>query len=315
MTQISSIQSGLKQTGEQGLAEHERPFAHPFVKWAGGKSQLVVKMRKHFPETFQRYYEPFLGGASVFFYLVHLRPHPFPATLSDTNRDLMNAYKVIQSNVEGLIKDLTKRQRAFREQPNKSARADHYLQVRGNPPNIDSENVERAGWFIFLNKTCYNGLYRVNSKGVFNVPYGDASPKTRLFDKQNLLAIHQLLNQEGIELVCDDYARVLEKTKANDFAYLDPPYYSANNKGFTAYTISIFSKDEQKALAEVVKILAEKGVKVLVSNADAEYIKELYEEKKPVGKTYYYDSVEALRVINCRGANRTGAKEILIKNF
>lgn len=315
MTRPSSLQSGLTQTGEQGLAEHERPFAHPFVKWAGGKSQLVAKMRKHFPETFERYYEPFLGGASVFFDLVHLRPDPFPATLSDTNRDLMNAYKVIQSNVEGLIEDLTKRQRAFWKQSNKSVRAEHYSQVKGNPPNIDSESVERAGWFIFLNKTCYNGLYRVNSKGVFNVPFGDASSKIRLFDKQNLLTIHQVLNQEGIELACDDYARVLEKAKAGDFAYLDPPYYSANNKGFTAYTTSIFSNDKQKALAEVVKTLAEKGVKVLVSNADAEYIRGLYEEKKPKGETYSYHSVEALRVINCRGANRTGAKEVLIKNF
>lgn len=315
MTQFSSLQNGLRQTGEQGLAKYERPAAHPFVKWAGGKQQLIVQMRKHFPETFERYYEPFLGGASVFFYLAHMRPRPFPATLSDINHDLMNAYKVIQDDVEGLIKDLTKRQRAFRKESKKSARTEHYLQVRGNPPNIGSEKTERAGWFIFLNKTCYNGLYRVNSKGVFNVPYGDASPKIRLFDKQNLLRVHQLLNQEGIELVCDDYAKVLEKANANDFAYLDPPYYSANNKGFTAYTTSIFSKDEQKELAEVVKTLAEKGVKVLVSNADAEYVRGLYEEKRPRDKTYSYHSVEALRVINCRGAKRTGAKEILIKDF
>ena len=314
--QLSSIHDQLKSLERESLVEFERPFCKPFVKWAGGKSQLVAKMFKQVPETFTRYYEPFLGGAAFYFYLTRMRKDSFPATLSDINRDLINVYQVIRDDVDGLMRDLGKRQREFQKQPNEEARSDYYYTTRDSPPNIDNERIERAGWFIFINKTCYNGLWRVNSSGAFNVPYGRPSPKVSIFEKDNLKNIHSLLNQKGVEIVWGDYAKVLENVEPNSFCYFDPPYYSETKKGFTAYTASLFSEKDQQDLADLVKKLAERGVKILVSNADTKFIRDLYEEKGPKDMPYSYDSVEALRVINCVGSARNNkTREILIKDY
>jgi DNA adenine methylase len=286
---------------------------HPFVKWAGGKTQLIDKMKKYFPSEFKRYREPFLGGGAIFFYLVSTRS-AFPATLSDSNRDLINAYQVIRKSVEKLIRDLTERQIEFRSKPNKDKKNELFLEVRANPPDIDAEPVSRANWFIFLNKTAYNGLYRVNSRGEFNVPYGDYK-SVSFFEAENLRAISRVLNRRGIEIVWADYEEALKGAETGDWCYLDPPYFSADNKGFTAYNANLFTPEDQKKLADEFKRLTAKGVKVLLSNSKSDFVEKEFKAREAKGRPITYDMVEALRVINCHGQSRTGAKELLIKNY
>jgi DNA adenine methylase len=316
-TKLTEIDSSLAEfaEGEKALKAQKEP-CHPFVKWAGGKTQLVEKMSKYFPEKFNRYFEPFLGGGAVFFYLAYRRP-AFPAILSDINHDLINAYEVIRDDVEGLMKRLTIYQKEFRVQTTKAAKNEYYLKVRPNPPDISKQALERAAWFIFLNKTGYNGLYRVNSKSEFNVPYGDY-PNVSLFERENLVSISRLLNQEGIVLKWKDYGTVLlEEVEEGDFCYLDPPYYSKDNKGFTAYNASLFTAEDQRKLADVFKILTERKVKAVLSNSESDFVRELFREKEKESKTakYTYDQLDALRVINCKSSARTGVKELLIKNY
>lgn len=316
---LTDIDSTLAEFSnhEQRLKASKVP-CRPFVKWAGGKTQLVERMRTHFPETFNRYYEPFLGGAAVFFYLVYMREKPFPATLSDINHDLINAYLTVKTNLKELIEILAIKQREFRALTTKTKQANYYQNIRSNRPDIEKESVERAAWFIFLNKTSYNGLYRVNSKGEFNVPYGDY-PNATLYEEGNLERISSILNRGDVEILWQDYRSVLlDNAQKGDFCYLDPPYYSKDNKGFTAYNASLFTADDQRKLAETYKVLTERGVTVLLSNSESDFIRGLFNEKEKQvkgGRKYSYDSFEALRVINCKGSKRTGAKELLIKNY
>jgi DNA adenine methylase len=303
---------------EDNILRQETEVCRPFVKWAGGKSQLIQKMTPYFPKKFSRYFEPFLGGGAVFFYVISKRPD-LQACLSDITHDLINAYEVIRDDVNALEVRLTRYQTEFGKLKTKPEQNEYYLKVRSNPPNVDKEPIQRASWFIFLNKTSYNGLYRVNSKGEFNVPYGDY-PKAILFEKENLERISRLLNRKTVTILRKDYSTVLlENAREGDFCYLDPPYYSDNNKGFTSYNSSLFTKEDQKKLAEVFATLTDRGVRILLSNSESVFVRSLFkeEEKKSKDNTrkYDYSSVEALRVINCKGSKRTGAKELLIKNY
>ena len=307
-TKITEIDASLKAYGNSLRFE-----CHPFVKWAGGKTQLLEKMKYYFPDKFGRYWEPFLGGGAVFFCLASKRD-AFPATLSDTNHDLINAYQIIRDDVEGLIGDLTRRKAEFDSRPNKDRKNEYYMDIRGNPPNIDSEPISRASWFIFLNKTAYNGLYRVNRDGGFNVPFGGYS-KVAFFEADNLRNISQLLSRKDVKVIWVDYAEALSDAKEGDFVYLDPPYYSEDKKGFTAYNASLFTEEDQKKLADEFKRLTEKGVMVLLSNSKADFIEEEFKKREISGKPLTFGTLEALRVINCKGSNRTGVKEFLIKNY
>jgi DNA adenine methylase len=299
---ISSLQQQLQELEQEGLAQYQKPVARPFVKWAGGKTQLLGKLRKHFPKRFHHYYEPFLGSGSVFFHLVSIRPH-FPATISDINRDLINAFRVIQEDVESLIVELKKQETEFNRQSNK---ADYYNRIRANPPSFE-QKIERATWFIFLNKTGYNGLYRVNSRGEFNVPFGDYK-KVKLFDADNLRTISKVLSQDGVRILCEDYEKVLQDADRDDFCYLDPPYFPITNGGFTSYTPETFTKKNQEDLKKVVDELTARGCKVLISNSDTEFIRDLYEG-------YTIVSVEALRMINSDKKGRKGVTELIIRNY
>ncbi|MCL5252664.1 MAG: Dam family site-specific DNA-(adenine-N6)-methyltransferase [Candidatus Thermoplasmatota archaeon] len=294
---------------------HDVPKCTPFVKWAGGKTQLIRRLECCFPKSFNRYFEPFLGGGSVFFHLAYLKPS-LKATVSDLNADLINAYEVIRDDPGKLTEQLAGLQSDFRAvQDNRSDKKLFYTSIRSRPPGLESSPVERAAWFIFLNKTSFNGLYRVNSKGEFNVPYGDY-PNVTLFHEKNLMNIHALLNREGIELLRCDYTEVLlQNAGRHDFVYLDPPYYSDGNRGFTGYNASLFTGDDQARLAEIVSTLTERGCKVVVSNADSAFVKRLFDRTRPAGHNYYYEKLKALRAINCNGSARTGAPELLIRNF
>lgn len=304
MRQLSTIQQQLQEIREQGLSEYERPVCRPFVKWAGGKSQLLGRLEKYIPRTFNSYYEPFLGSGSVFFYLVNTHVK-FPAKLSDNNKDLVNAYEVIRDNVDKLIRVLTNRQGEF-SKLSKLGKAAYYSRVRSEAPGFE-DKIARANWFIFLNKTCYNGLYRVNQSGGFNVPYGD-NKNVRIFESRNLRAISKLLNRSDVKISREDYAAALSNAGRGDFCYLDPPYFPAVVNGFTSYTPESFTKDDHEKLATLVDDLTQRGCMVLLSNSSVNKVRELYEG-------YHFKEVDALRAINSDKNGRKGTKELLIRNY
>jgi len=265
----------------------------PFVKWAGGKRQLVNLLIKKIPKHFNRYIEPFVGGGALLFELL-----PKRAIINDINEELINAYLVIRDNVHELIESLKKHKNS----------EEYYYKIRAvNPKKLSP--VERASRFIYLNKTCYNGLYRENSKGEFNVPFGRyKNPK--IFDPENLIAISEYLNNADIEIYNKDYKEVCLMAEKGDFVYLDPPYYPlSKTSSFTKYTKYDFRERDHIELAEVFRELDKKGCYVMLTNSNSEFIKRLY-------KDYNIEEIEANRFINCKKEGRKKQKvELLIKNF
>ncbi len=265
----------------------------PFVKWAGGKRQLVDILLSNVPPSFNRYFEPFVGGGALLFEL-----QPQKAVISDINEELINAYKVIKDNVEELINSLKKHKNT----------KEYYYAIRAiNPKTLTP--VERASRFIYLNKTCFNGLYRENSKGQFNVPFGRyKNPK--ICDEENLRAVSEFLNKIEITILNCDYKITCEMAKSGDFVYLDPPYYPiSKTASFTKYNKNGFSEEDQIELSEIFKELDRKGCYVMLSNSNTEFIKKLY-------ANYRIQEIKANRFINCK-ANRRGKSniEVLITNF
>jgi len=275
---------------------------YPFVKWAGGKRQLLSEFKKYFPaiDSYDRYFEPFLGGGAVFFDL-----QPDRAVLMDINEELINTYKVIQNNIEGLIQELKK----HKERNSK----EYFYEIRNwdRLPNYKERTaVERAARFIYLNRTCFNGLYRVNSKGQFNVPFGQYK-NPRILDEENLRNVHLLLNN-GKDILIEnvDYKKVLEYAQEGDFIYFDPPYYPLEPTSFTSYTKDDFGPEEHEELAAVFKELTDRGCKVALSNSSTDKVRELYS----------FEGVEliplqARRNINSDVNGRGAIEELLIINY
>lgn len=277
-------------------------IATPFVKWAGGKSQLLLQYEPLFPITFNDYFEPFVGGGAVFFFLHSQGRLGGKATLSDSNEELMNCYRVIRDRVHELVEKLW-------EHDAQKMDKDYYYKVRkwdrdGRIENMSA--VERAARTIFLNRTCYNGLYRVNSKGQFNVPYGRYKNPT-VCDEQNLRAASQAL--QGVELYTEDFENCLEGVKPGDFVYLDPPYHPLSaTSSFTSYTKEDFGEEEQRRLARAFQEIDKRGCKVMLSNSDTPLVWELYED-------YRIGVVEANRAISCKASTRKGVTELVIFNY
>lgn len=272
--------------------DNTRVKARPFIKWAGGKSQLLPDMSKLFPpkEQIGRYFESFLGGAAVFFYLQH--PKSF---LSDSNNELVELYKVVQQNVEELIKAL----KVHKNELN------YFYEIRALSPS-DLTPVQRAARFIYLNKTCFNGLYRVNSKGEFNVPFGKYK-NPNICDVEGLRAASLAL--QHAKITTQDFESVLSRTRPTDFIYFDPPYHPINKtSSFTSYTSDKFSDDEQRRLACVYKELANRGCFVMLSNSDTPLIRELY-------KDFNIYEIQASRAINSKPEGRGKITELLIINY
>lgn len=272
----------------------------PFLKWAGGKTQLLPLLSAYFPKVFNRYFEPNVGSAAVFFYLRRERG-AFPATLSDLNEELINCLTVVRDEPHSLI-PLLEGLRAHHD-------ADQYYRVR----KMDlgrMGRVERAARFIYLNKTCYNGLYRVNSKGHFNVPVGSyKSPN--VFDESNLVATSRALR--GTEIFCGDFSGVLDTAKPGDFFYFDPPYYT-ETAGFTSYAVSSsgrahFGAEEHMRLSEVARRLVALGCHVVVSNSDTDLVRFLYGSSE-----FRINVVQARRYINCNGSGRGKVNELVIQS-
>jgi DNA adenine methylase len=268
----------------------QRVEAGPFLKWAGGKKQLLKQYSPYFPETWRTYFEPFLGGGAVFFHL-----QPSAAVLSDITEELTNAYTVVRDRVEELIAALG----VHRNERH------YYYSVRAWRPETLTP-VERAARLIFLNRTCFNGLYRVNSKGQFNVPFGRYSNPT-ICDQTGLRAASLALR--GVEICAADFEEALDRAETGDFAYLDPPYNPlSTTSSFTAYAQGGFSENAQRRLASVYKRMDSRGVMLMLSNSASELVRGLYSGFRVV-------EVTARRAINSKAEGRGRIPELLILNY
>lgn len=269
---------------------------HPFVKFAGGKRKLLPLLREHVPleffhpppESLARYYEPFVGGGALFFDLDHPR-----SVLGDTCGPLMNAYCMIKDNVDGLV-------RRLREHVNDK---EHYLTVRERNFEVGTL-TERAADFLYCNRVCFNGLFRVNKSGRFNVPFGD-NPKATICDEENLRAVSWRL--QNVVLHPLDFARVVHDAKAGDFVYFDPPYAPiSKTSSFTSYGAGGFSDSDQRRLRDVALDLKAHGVHVLLSNSSAPLVRELYADG------FEIHEVRAARSVNCKADKRGDVTELMI---
>ena len=279
----------------QALAKEEtQRNARPFLKWAGGKSQLVKELLVRVPKSIDRYFEPMVGGGALFFSL-----RPERAFLSDTNPELINCYRVIRDDVQALIGNLSKH----------IYDKDYYYGIRNidrRPEFANWNAVDRAARTIFLNKSCFNGLYRVNSKGQFNVPFGRYS-NPKLLDQENLLLCSEAL--QGVDLSEGSFEERLAEASEGDFVYFDPPYAPrSETSNFTSYTEAGFGTDMQEKLRDTCLDLDKRGVKFMVSNSDTPIARELYQGFSVV-------TVEASRSINSKADGRGKINELIISNY
>ncbi|MBC6424203.1 MAG: DNA adenine methylase [Hormoscilla sp. SP5CHS1] len=262
----------------------------PFLKWAGGKNRLIPQYQPYFPKSFNTYYEPFLGGGAVFF---HLQPQS--AVLTDINPELINAYCCVRDNVEELIERLQEHQQKHSN--------DYYYERRKLTPDTE---IERAARFIYLNRTCFNGLYRENSQGEFNVPIGRYK-NPQICNPELLRSASATLRMRNVKIEKKSFEYVLDfANSSDDFVYFDPPYYPVSStSNFTAYSRDFFSKNDQTKLGEIFVELAGRGVKVMLSNSDYDFIRDLYSQFK-------IHKISAARFINSNGKKRGNVSEILV---
>jgi DNA adenine methylase len=271
--------------------------AQPFLKWVGGKTQLLKQFDRFLRPPMQRYFEPFVGGGAVFFHLKHRFPR-MRAFLRDNNDELINAYIAVRDSPGPLIQRLDKHLIEYK------ADRDRYFYLVRSRHNLErNDRVERAARMIFLNKTCFNGLWRVNGRGEFNVPIGSQKNPT-LYDKENIFAASRAL--ADVHLETKDFRETMEEMRKDDFVYVDPPYYPVSaTANFTSYTKDDFGPEQQRELAAVFATAALRGVRLLLSNSETEFIRRLYGE-------FEIHTVRARRMINCDGAKRGHINEVVV---
>ena len=274
----------------------------PYLKWAGGKRQLLPEIGKHIPKSYNTYYEPFVGAGAVLF---DLRPEK--AVINDVNSELVNTYKVIKSidGVRALIELLK-----FHKENNSK---EYFYKVRDEDRQEDYQDkspVEKAARLIYLNKTCFNGLFRVNSQGQFNVPFGNYK-NPNIVNEFVLKTVHNYLNSTEIEILNIDFKEALSTAKKGDFIYLDPPYDPVSDtSSFTGYSLDGFNKDDQIRLRDTFVELDKRGCKVLLSNSNTDFIRRIY------GKYgYNIKVVSAERNINSIASKRGKIEEVLVMNY
>lgn len=274
-------------------------IAKPFLKWAGGKRDLVGFITKFMPKDFEAYFEPFVGGGALFFALYENRILDNKKVfLNDKNKELINAFSIIQNSPKELLKHLEKLQLSHSKE--------NFYQIRNLDRDEDflqKDKIFRAARFIYLNKTCFNGLCRYNAKGEFNTPIGSyKNPK--IYDERLIINASKALQE--VKILCSDFMQIAKMAKRNDFVYFDPPYFPLNpTSSFTSY-IDNFLEKEHLRLFEIFKNLDLKGVKVLQSNSNSPFIKELY-------KDFEFIEIQAKRAINCKGDKRGKITEVLIR--
>ncbi len=270
----------------------------PVLKWVGGKRQLLPEIRKYIPDQIDTYYEAFIGGGAVLFDLELPR-----AVINDKNAELINMYKVIKNKHLKLMKELDIHKDNNCE--------DYYYSIREldrKESFLQLSDVERAARFMYLNKVCFNGLWRVNSKGENNTPYGKyANPS--IYNRDTIEEMHHYLRDKQVKIMCDDFEKCVRKAKAGDFVYFDPPYVPISvTSNFTSYSSDGFDLDEQRRLKALCDDLTVRGVKFLLSNSNCDFIRELY-------KDYNVVIVEASRAINSDASKRGKVEEVLVRNY
>lgn len=295
----------------------EENIVKPFLKWAGGKSQLLDEIRKYYPfdnNKITKYAEPFVGGGAVLFDI--LNKYQLEAIyISDINPELINTYIVIRDNIDALIQMLTEMQSEFL-QLNAEDRKIYYYAKRDlfNRLEIpENPNITKAALLIFLNRTCFNGLYRTNKKGMFNVPMGQYK-NPLICDEPNLRTVSEKL--QNIQIICGDYTASEEFIDNKTFAYFDPPYRPLTaSSSFTSYSKDKFNDDEQIRLAKFIEKLKDTGAKILLSNSDPKNIDQNDHFFDDIYGSLNIKRVEATRMINRNSSARGRIKEILVSNF
>ena len=269
------------------------------MKWAGGKRQLLPTIKAYLPANYTEYYEPFIGAGAVLFAL-----QPAKSTINDTNAELINCYRVIKEQPQELLE--------LCQQHQENNSKEYYYQLRQQDRQSGFQQrstVERAARIIYLNKTCFNGLFRVNSRGQFNVPYGKYKNPT-LADPLVIESISTYLNQAQVHILQGDFELAVANAQPGAFIYLDPPYHPlSNTSSFTSYSLNGFGEAEQIGLKELCDRLSDRGCQILASNSAAPFIKDLYDDRR-----YEVIEVEATRAINTVASKRGKIKEVLIHN-
>lgn len=293
----SGSRNGQLELGNGFEAHATIPEAQPFLKWVGGKAQLLAQFDRFFPKEIDRYFEPFIGGGAVFFHLKHRFPR-MRARLCDINDELINAYQAVRDFPHELMRRLDEHLGHYN-----ADRERYFYLVRSQHHLPRSEVVERAARMIFLNKACFNGLWRVNARGEFNVPVG-SHKKLSLYDRDNILAANAAL--QGVELATQDFRDTVMEAKAGDFVYVDPPYVPmSQTANFTSYAKEDFGMAEQQELAAVVADAAQRGARLMLSNSDVPLVRQLY-------RGLSIHTVSARRAINSNGAKRGAISEVLV---
>ncbi|AUF83798.1 modification methylase [Mesoplasma syrphidae] len=274
----------------------------PILKWVGGKSQLLEELKHNIPESFNNYFEPFFGGGALAFEIAN---KPKVMFLSDLNKELVDFYAVVRNRPSALIKQIDEFKKSYNESPEF-----FYYELRNADRDFDykknTTKVWRAARTLFINKTCFNGMHRVNSKGEFNVPWNQELNAPNVVDNDNLRQVSKFLKSSKVE--CSDFESILNKIKPRDFVYIDPPYDKIKKDTFVEYNKESFGTYHQKKLALVCEEIDRKGAFFMVSNHNTELIREIY-------KNYKIDVIYARRSINSKGAERGKVEEVLIKNY
>ena len=291
----------------------------PFLKWAGGKGQLLSQLSEHLPERISRepftYIEPFVGGGAMLFYMLQHFGNIKKAVINDINEDLILTYRTVKDDVEALISKLAKIEEDYFAIVEQDKRSQLFYEIREQYNQHDGNAIERVSQLIFLNKTCFNGLFRVNKRGQFNVPFGKYANPT-ICNAEVLRADSQLLQSAQVEICQGDYAQILRHIDGLTFVYLDPPYRPLDaTSSFTAYAKGDFNDDDQRALAAFCHQLSDAGCYWMESNADCSaknpedtFFEELY-------KDFRIERVYASRFINANPEKRGKLTELLIKNY
>lgn len=312
--------TSARETADKGKSDRKK--VKPFLKWAGGKGQLIAEIEKYYKGwKIAKYAEPFVGGGAVLFDLFN-KCNLEEVYISDTNAELINVYRIIRDDIDELVYMLSAMQKTFLPLDTEHRKAwylekrAHFndLKVNSNAgAHLSSASIEKAALLIFLNKTCFNGLFRVNKKGMFNVPMG--SYKNPLIcDEENLRAVSEKLR--NVRIVCGDYKKSADFIDADTFVYFDPPYRPiTDTASFTAYTENQFTDKEQIALAKFVDEMHKRAAKILVSNSDPKNYDINDDFFDSIYSAYKIKRVEAARMINCKSDARGKIKELLISNF
>lgn len=287
--EFSNFFENVVKTDIRQISNNIQP--KPFVKWVGGKRSIIDELLNRIPAQINDYYEPFVGGGALFFEIYNMVNHSY---LSDLNVDLIVAYNIIKTEPEKLINLLKKHAENHNEE--------YYYKIRAMQDLSDP--IENSARFIYLMKTCFNGLYRVNKNNEFNVPIGSYENPT-ICDEENIFAVNKALQSATIKY--QDFTKITPKK--GDFVYFDPPYHPTSEDSFTKYVSNGFTEKDQTRLRDFALELTKSGVNVMISNSDAEFIIDIY-------KTHFnINKVPAPRVVNCKADKRKSVYETLITNF